>query len=87
LKCPKCGKEMEQGYFSLRPEGKVMLRAEGGMANYWSIEKPGYHKYRGFPKLSEDAIKIMWTRYLIKKGRDILRGFRCPNCEIITFKY
>ncbi len=55
---------------------------------YWSTEKPKYHNFLGVPKVPEDKIEIMRSaRILLGKGKDVLQGFRCPNCETVLFSY
>jgi hypothetical protein len=71
---------MEPGYFFTQS-----TRTSG---SYWSIEKPGYHKILGYPKFPKDSIHVMWGGFGFGlKGKDILRGFRCPYCKRITFEY
>ncbi len=78
MKCPKCGEEMEEGFvFPFSPAGSHSI--------VWSQKEPKDIGWMlGFPK--------EWTklaeRYILTDRKKWLRkGFRCPNCRLVTFEY
>jgi hypothetical protein len=86
MKCPNCREKMEQGYFILDSQS---ARGGWGMTDsicFWAIEAPKYRKSLGNLDVPEDSFMVMWGGSIGPSG-DFLRGFRCPDCEIVAFEY
>jgi hypothetical protein len=88
MKCSKCEEEMERGYFLL----DSLPLSQYAMADsicLWTTETPRYLKKRFGESLDvpEDSFMVIWGDSIGPKSGNVLRGFRCPHCELITFEY
>jgi len=84
MKCPRCEKEMKEGFVTLGTSENANL--------WWSEEEP--------PSLWQEVLidfrlrdkwkhEILMRNTLLHHGKEerVRKGFRCSNCRIVFFEY